>query len=85
MIEKCANHACCAQFRYLHEGKLFVMETDGPDASAVTRGADSAGKVRTLQHFWLCDTCCKTMVVTHDPHDRVKVIPHAGPIILQAS
>ncbi len=26
MLHKCANPVCCAQFRYLHQGKLFELE-----------------------------------------------------------
>ena len=26
MLHKCANPVCCAQFRYLNQGKLFEVE-----------------------------------------------------------
>ena len=85
MIEKCANPACDARFKYLHEGRLFAIEgIDGSNASGLARSADCIGRSASLQHFWLCDACCKSMVITADPQNRVKVMPVAGPNILQA-
>jgi hypothetical protein len=50
MLRKCANPECSVPFRYLHEGKLFVLEI--------------AGQRRKLDCHWLCDSCCRTLTVT---------------------
>jgi len=56
MVSKCANPQCGAAFLYLHQGKLFRIETDAgwpqdpPDPSA-------RKPIRRLEYFWLCDDC----------------------------
>jgi len=34
MVSKCANPNCSAPFLYLHQGKLFRLETDAQDPVA---------------------------------------------------
>jgi hypothetical protein len=57
MLAKCANPACSAPFRYLHEGKLFRLDLGaGPPSSD--------GRIpRQLQYFWLCERCARTMTL----------------------
>jgi hypothetical protein len=55
VLQKCVNPACGAQFRYLHEGKLFEVETQYL-ASGSGDGRSKAG--HGIGHFdrsWLCD------------------------------
>lgn len=48
MLTKCANPECSeSNFRYLHQGKLFV---------------DLSGKTQ-LRYQWLCPECCRTLTV----------------------
>jgi hypothetical protein len=57
MLAKCANPACSAPFRYLHEGKLFRLDLGaGPPAR-------SGHMPRQLQYFWLCERCARTMTL----------------------
>ncbi len=67
MLSKCANPACSKEFRYLHQGKLYVIEAA---AIASTRDAGEpiaqTNKLQKLEHYWLCDTCCRTMKVIVD-------------------
>jgi hypothetical protein len=57
MLAKCANPACDAPFRYLHEGKLFRLDRGaGPPAL-------SGHMPRQLQYFWLCEQCARTMTL----------------------
>lgn len=66
MLHKCANPVCCAQFRYLHEGKVFEVETqysrDHPG------GADGtpAGVKGDVERYWLCDQCAPHIVLRFD-------------------
>ena len=66
-MTKCANPACSARFRYLHEGKLIVIEPK-PDLSMRAPPADSdyLGRSHAPQYFWLCSSCCRAMTVQPD-------------------
>ncbi|HKC72332.1 MAG TPA: hypothetical protein VKB60_11945 [Terriglobales bacterium] len=57
MLAKCANPACSAPFRYLHEGKLFRLDLGAGPPSGDTRIP------RQLQYFWLCERCARTMTL----------------------
>ena len=66
MLSKCANPGCTASFLYLHQGKLFRLETedtgDGPDLSF---GEDPGVKksARRIEFFWLCNDCAAAMTL----------------------
>jgi hypothetical protein len=55
VLSKCANPACFARFRYLHEGRIFNIEIkkESPDQHAQPR----------IEHFWLCESCAQTLKV----------------------
>ena len=74
MIEQCVYPRCSVSFRYLHKGKLFVLETDD-DSSTVAPLADQPRKPRRLRPFWLCDACCRTMTVINEKGRGIRVIP----------
>ena len=57
MLSKCANPACLARFHYLHEGRIFNIET-GALASDGNRSPN-----RRIEHFWLCERCAQTLSV----------------------
>ncbi len=61
MVSKCANTACSATFRYLHEGRLFhlTIESATPDKSVSYETA-------TLERFWLCGECSRKLTVVSD-------------------
>jgi hypothetical protein len=73
MLAKCANPACSAVYRYLHEGRLFVLE---PKRDAPKRGppgvADNADRSHCPQYFWLCSSCCSNLIVQPDGDHGVK-------------
>ncbi len=80
MIDKCANPTCAAQFRYLHQGKLFLVDgTREPVMCCVeeTNGVRAVSG-RTLV-YWLCDACSKTMVVVVTSRNSIDVVPRATP------
>jgi hypothetical protein len=55
MVSKCANPACHAPFRYLHEGRLFNVFEAIP-------GADHrAAHASRMELYWLCNQCVKTV------------------------
>lgn len=55
MLSKCANPACFARFRYLHEGRIFNIEVKG--------GSVSRPLQPKIEHFWLCEECAQVMKV----------------------
>ncbi len=57
MLSKCANPACLARFHYLHEGRIYNVET-GTVASDRNSSA-----IRKIEHFWLCERCAQTLTV----------------------
>ena len=65
MLSKCANPGCSASFLYLHQGKLFHLETNGNGDNTRVDIPDPQGKnsSRRLEYFWLCDECASIMTV----------------------
>jgi hypothetical protein len=57
VLSKCANPACLARFRYLHEGRIFNIEIKAAS------GGDFAHLNDRVEHFWLCEGCARVMKV----------------------
>ena len=57
MLSKCANPACSARLHYLHEGRIFKLETNA--ISSDRKGSPA----RRVEHFWLCERCAQTLTV----------------------
>jgi hypothetical protein len=55
MVSKCANPACQAPFRYLHEGRLFNVFDAVPGAGQRPTHASR------MELYWLCNQCVKTV------------------------
>lgn len=64
MLSKCANPICSAKFRYLHEGKLYLIDYQAVFAG---RGPSSTlqltSRSNKLEYFWLCSFCCQDMTL----------------------
>lgn len=58
MVSKCANPECSEQFRFLHQGKLFLLT---PTPNLQTYGGDPLPFL--YERFWLCDSCSKKMTL----------------------
>ena len=56
MQTNCLNPFCGTPFRYLYEGRIFTAER------TVTR-ADGQKTDKTIDHYWLCDSCGRSMTV----------------------
>jgi hypothetical protein len=83
MVSKCANPQCSTPFRYLREGKLFLVETKG-------RAADSPGGAndsKMLQHYWLCDECSQWLTIRrgHPAEATVSLQPVSMQAAVQSS
>jgi hypothetical protein len=75
MLAKCANPVCPATFHYLHEGKLFAIESK---ADSLKRGPPAdpeyMGKSNTPQYFWLCSSCCRAMTLQPDGDHGINLV-----------
>jgi photosystem II stability/assembly factor-like uncharacterized protein len=77
MLSKWATPGCSASFLYLHQGKLFRLETSGNGDDAGVDVADPHGKnsSRRLEYFWLCDDCSSLMTVSFQKGVGVTIRP----------
>jgi hypothetical protein len=64
MVLNCANPNCAAEFLYLYEGELFLIELPN----------------RTVERYWLCGACSPSMRVVYEPAEGVKVIAKDVPL-----
>jgi len=80
MLSKCANPACSASFRYLHNGKLFRVERPAERTARSNLDFDDQRTVRKpasrIEFFWLCDECSAVMTLAFDD-GAVKTVPRA--------
>ncbi len=70
MVSECANPSCLAKFRYMHEGKLFVVDEHGSGGSGEFNAAP-----HRLRYVWLCSRCAQTLTVVGDGRSGGKVVP----------
>jgi hypothetical protein len=65
MLHKCANPPCVSLFRSMHQGKLFMVETEpqGSQHSIPTSG-QRKNKLPRMEHYWLCDQCFPLVTLT---------------------
>jgi hypothetical protein len=79
MLSKCTNPACSTTFRYLSEGKLYLIDSK---AVLVRHGARAelkyAGKSCSYEYFWLCSSCCRDMTIQIDNKFEVSVVRLPG-------
>jgi hypothetical protein len=75
MLSKCASPDCFNLFRYLHEGRLYLI--DYKAASARRKPAVdlkyAAGSC-ALEYVWLCSSCCRGLTIQLDDDHSVKVV-----------
>jgi hypothetical protein len=74
MLSKCANPGCPASFLYLHEGKLFRLDSSTEivvriPVSEVTRPS------RRFEFFWLCDQCAAELTLGYNKGIGIAVVP----------
>ncbi len=71
MLSKCANPTCRTLFRYLHEGKLYVI---GPKEALATRRPRSSAKSGQIECAWLCSSCCLHLTIQLDEEFGARVV-----------
>ncbi len=71
MLSKCANPTCRALFRYLHEGKLFVI---GPKEVLDWHKPRCSAKSKQIEYAWLCSSCCLHLTIQTDEEVGTRVV-----------
>ncbi len=81
MLHKCANPTCVNLFRSMHQGKLFVVESEGEEAQAQiqTNGSRKSRAPRRLEHYWLCDKCFPQVTLTFTKGLGLLMVPLLPP------
>jgi hypothetical protein len=66
-------------FLYLHQGKLFRMETDDHGLVGTTPPeGDSRKSARRLEYFWLCKDCAAELTLIFTPGVGIAIKPLAA-------
>jgi hypothetical protein len=87
MVSKCANPSCSTAFRYLHEGKLFRIETpmlDPPLGGSLYHPGRVKMVPRSVEFYWLCSACAAVMTLVFEPGVGVRTKP-LPPVLPAAS
>jgi hypothetical protein len=60
-------------FRYLHEGKLYLIE---PGSAIAKRNSSSRslGESRRPEYAWLCPSCCRHLTIRFDEEFGATVV-----------
>jgi hypothetical protein len=76
MLGTCANPSCLHRFRYLHEGRLFVLRPPvRTGQSSPVLDSELYRNSCATQWFWLCGECSRRMELVCTPGHRVAVSP----------
>lgn len=66
MVSQCANPRCAVPFRYLHQGRLFLVERRNGNGNGNGSGKSNGDAHRAtarLEYFWLCSDCALRMTL----------------------
>ena len=81
MLSKCANPDCLNPFLYLHQGKLFRLDTadkdtSGQDTANRNNASQSSQKMaQNLEFFWLCSDCSVKLTLRYRKGAGVVTVP----------
>jgi hypothetical protein len=73
MLSKCANPGCAATFLYLHEGKLFRLDTS-VEVLACTPVREMMKPSRRIEFFWLCSECAGELTLGYNKGAGITVV-----------
>jgi len=71
MLSKCANPTCSTTFRYLHEGRLYVIDPRDGLARRKPRYSNRSGQ---LEFAWLCSSCSLYLTIQIDEELGTRVV-----------
>lgn len=61
MVAQCANPRCGVPFRYLRQGRLFLVERRNGNGNGNSKGHRPTTR---LEYFWLCSECASHLTLT---------------------
>ena len=65
MLSKCSNPQCTSHMKYLHDGRLFVVESQSAKRYwRADAGQFGAPRGKQIECFWLCRNCAGEMRIT---------------------
>jgi len=73
MLQKYANPACRAQFRYLHEVRLFEVEFQY-SARPAGNGQSKVNGPGNVERWWLGDHCAAHIALRYDPRQGLLMV-----------
>jgi hypothetical protein len=71
MLSKCASPACSTTFRYLHEGRLYVIDHRESLARSKPRCLSRSGQI---EYAWLCSSCSLYLTIQIDDQFGTRVV-----------
>jgi hypothetical protein len=71
MLSKCANPTCSTVFRYLHEGRLYVV---APGEALARHEARCSSQSAKPKYAWLCSSCSLYLTIQIDEEFRTTVV-----------
>jgi hypothetical protein len=90
MLSHCANPQCSKPFLRLRQGRLFLVEAEGPAQSGNLKPqANSRMRIQPqeqrpkqkqrVERYWLCDQCSEVWTMVHDQTQGVVLVPLQRP------
>jgi len=80
MLHKCANPPCITLFRSMHQGKLFMVESEPQDRQdSNPRGGHRKLRLPRMEPYWLCDKCCPLVTLTFTKGFGLMMVPLLPP------
>jgi hypothetical protein len=76
MLSKCATPGCPATFLYLHQGKLFRLDTS-VEILAHIPVREVTSPSSCVEFFWLCDQCAEVLALGYNKGTGITVVPPA--------
>ncbi len=73
MLSKCANPTCSNTFRYLREGRLYLINSISR-LDERERLSATASKSRSPEYAWLCSMCSSYMTIDIDETNGTIVV-----------
>jgi len=71
MLSKCANPTCPTTFRYLHEGRPYVIASRETLARHKPSCSSKSGQ---LEYAWLCSSCSLYLTIQIDEEFGTRVV-----------
>jgi len=79
LLSKCLNPKCSAEFRYLHEGKLFCLTIKQNSDLGVEKS-----HTMHVEYVWMCNSCSRTFEPTREAGGEFTVKRRSPGVVTQS-